>query len=126
MLSHSCRLPIWRRMKNIWWLSDSVLLWWFIPLLWVFFDLKILKDECYVRCLKKAYTYILTVWWLSGLVLSQPSYESCWSWTLRDEWYIVMKAYIAITLQLRDFGIYYYIVCPCYLYDVNCTCNATD
>jgi len=45
-----------------------------------------------LRCIKKAYTYILTVWWLSGLVPSQPSYDSCWSWTLRDEWYIVMKA----------------------------------
>jgi len=24
------------------------------------------------------------------------------------------------------FWYYYYIVCPCYLYDANCTCNATD
>jgi len=49
-----------------------------------------------LRCLKEAYTNTLTVCWLSGLVLSQPSYEPCWSWTLRDEWYIVMKAYLLL------------------------------
>ena len=47
-----------------------------------------------LRCLKGL--YILALWWLSGLVLSQPSYESCWPWTLRDEWYIVMKAYLLV------------------------------
>ena len=47
-----------------------------------------------LHCLKGF--YILAVWWLSGLVHSQPSYESCWPWTLRDEWYIVMKAYLLL------------------------------
>ena len=64
-----------------------------------------------LRCLKGL--YILALWWLSGLVLSQPSYESCWSWTLRDEWYIVMKAYLLVYNFdiLRFFGIIIIILC---------------
>jgi len=52
--------------------------------------MKILKDEWYA-VIKGL--YILAVWWLFGMVLSQcflRNYEFCWSWTLRDEWYVVM------------------------------------
>jgi len=55
-----------------------------------------------LRSLKKAYTYFLTVWWLSGLVLSQPT----------QRWMVHCYEGLFITLQLRDFGIII-ILCVC-------------
>jgi len=43
-----------------------------------------------------------------------------------QRWMVHCYEGLFISLQLRDFGIIIYIVCPCYPYDMNCTCNATD